>query len=172
MMTAQPGKLLKKSGHQSSRFACRNRRNASCPNSFTSDTTVGPAIFSILIETARLYLSDETLYSLHDFSDELNCRILISAQIDPDGLKELWNDYCIHKKNKNSTIYTPLKELHDLWVEFETSHSSLSNSYINFLKNADRWRVKKLMESIINNIHIRDGEIRRIDHKKAGHNSK
>ena len=63
MMTAQPGKLLKKSGHQSSRFACRNRRNASCPNSFTSDTTVGPAILSILIKTARLYLSDKLLYS-------------------------------------------------------------------------------------------------------------
>lgn len=172
MMTAQPGKLLKKSGHQSSRFACRNRRNASCPNSFTSDTTVGPAIFSILIETARLYLSDETLYSLQDFSEELNRRISLSAQIDLDGLKELWNDYCSHKKNKDSTIYTPLKELHDLWVEFETSHSSLSTSYVSFLKETDRWRVKKLLGSIIAKVHIKDGKIRKIDYKKAGHISK
>ncbi len=162
MMTAQPGKLLKKSGHQSSRFACRNRRNANCPNSFTSDTTVGPAIFSILIETARLYLSDEPLYSLQDFSDELNRKVSLSARIEPDGLKELWDDYYSYKRSGNSTIYKPLKELHDSWVEFGPPHSSLSTSYVNFLKNAERWRVKKLLESIIAKVHIRNGEIRRI----------
>lgn len=167
MMTAQPGKLLKKSGHHSSRFACRNRRNASCPNSFTSDTIVGPAIFSILIETGRLYLLDEPLHSLQDFSDELNRKVSLSEQIEPDGLKELWDDYCSYKKSGNSTIYRPLKKLHDLWVEFGLPHSSLSNSYVSFIKNADRWRVKKLLESIIAKVHIRDGEIRKIEYKPS-----
>lgn len=170
MMTAQPGKLLKKTGHQSSRFACRNRRNADCPNSFTSDTTIGPVIFSILIETARLYLSDTQLHSLQDFSDELNSRVSPTAQIAPDSLKELWNDYCSYRRCQNSSIYKPLKELHDLWVEFDSPHSSLSTSYINFLRNADRWRLKKLMEAIIAKVYIRDREIRKIDYKKAERN--
>ena len=165
MMTAQPGNLLKKTGHQTSCFACRNRRNASCPNSFTSDTTIGPPIFSILIETARLYLSDTQLYPLQDFSDELNSSVSPSAQIAADSLKGLWEDYCSYRKNGNSPFHKPLKALYTLWSEFESPRSSLYTSYICLLKNADRWRVKKLIESIIEKIHIRNGRIRKIDFK-------
>lgn len=165
MMTAQPGNLLKKTEHQTSRFACRNRRNASCPNPFTSDTTIGPPIFSILIETARLYLSDTQLYPLQDFSDVLNSRVSPSAQITADSLKGLWEDYCSYRKCGNSTIHKPLKVPYTLWSEFESPRSSLYTTYICLLKNADRWRVKKLIESIIEKIHIRNGRIRKIDFK-------
>lgn len=111
-----------------------------------------------------MYLLDEPLHSLQDFSDELNRKVSLSEQIEPDGLKELWDDYCSYKKSGNSTIYEPLKELHSLWVEFGLPHSSLSNSYVSFIKNADRWRVKKLLASIIAKVHIRDGEIRNIEY--------
>lgn len=159
-MTAQPGNLLKKTGYQTSHFACRDRRNASCPNPFTSDTTISPPIFSILIETARLYLSDAKLYSLQDFSDELNSRVSPSAQIATDSLKGLCEDYCSYRKCGNSTIHKPLKALYALWNEFESPNTCIYTSYMPFKK------CRQMASEVTHRIHHCKGTYQEWKNKK------